>query len=150
MRVRKGEGIGDVFGHNPGRRAEASMPLFTASIKAGFPSPADDFVERALDLNEFLVRHPSATFFVRVDGDSMLEAGIHSGDILIVDRAVEPADNKIVIAVLNGELTVKRIRRTRGGGIRLVAENARYAPIDILPEMEFQVWGVVTHVIHSV
>jgi len=124
------------------------LPLYGARVSAGFPSPADDFVEDSLDLNELLIRHPAATFFVRVQGDSMAEAGIHSGDILIVDRAVEAGDKSIVLAALNGELTVKRIRRRRGK-VFLEPENPAYPSIEVTPDMEPHVWGVAIHVIHS-
>lgn len=134
-------------------RAEArnslTLPLFVTSISAGFPSPADDYIDKRLDLNEFLIRHPAATFFVRVSGDSMIDAGIHPDDILIVDRAVEAVNNKIVIAVLNGELTVKRLR-IEGEAVYLYPENDEYSPIEITPQMQFEVWGVVIHVIHSI
>lgn len=125
------------------------LPLFIARISAGFPSPADDFIDKNLDLNEHLIRHPAATFFVRVEGNSMINAGINSGDLLIVDRALEPADNKIVIAVLNGELTVKRIRKV-GDRLFLQPENPAYKPIEVSTDAQFEVWGVVTNVIHSV
>lgn len=133
-------------------RAEASgpaqLPLFVSSIPAGFPSPADDYVDQGLDLNELLVRHPAATFFVRVSGDSMDGAGIHSGDVLVVDRAETARDRSIIIAALNGELTVKRLMREKGH-IFLAAENPAYAPLAVSDGMEFEVWGVVMHVIHS-
>ncbi len=124
------------------------LPFLLAAIPAGFPSPADDYVDRKLDLNEFLVRHPAATFFVRVAGDSMTGAAIRSGDILVVDRALAPENNRIVIAALNGELTVKRIRKD-GGRLFLVPENSDFAPLEVTPEMQFEIWGVVAHVIHS-
>lgn len=124
------------------------LPLFAAPVKAGFPSPADDFIEQRLDLNEHLIHHPAATFFVRVDGDSMRGAGLHKGDVLIVDRALEAASGKIVVAVLDGEFTVKRIRLS-GNEILLEAENPNFPPIRIEPGREFQVWGVVTYVIHK-
>ncbi len=127
----------------------ASFPLYGARVPAGFPSPADDFVENTLDLNTHLVRHPAATFFVRVEGDSMVEAGIHPGDILIVDRAVEPHDKAVVVAALNGELVVKRMRRKKDGRIFLEAENPLYPAVEISSEADFHVWGVVTYVIHS-
>lgn len=129
--------------------AGPALPFLLASIAAGFPSPADDYIDRTLDLNEFLVRHPAATFFVRVAGESMIDAGIHPGDILIVDRSIEPADDRIVIAALNGELTVKRIRM-ESGRICLAPENPRFPAIEITPDMQFEVWGVVCHVIHRV
>src|SRR5271170_7219676 len=92
----------------PKKEKSCALPLFAAPVKAGFPSPADDFMEERLDLNEHLIQHPAATFFVRVDGDSMQGAGIHKGDILIVDRALEPMSGRIVVAVIDGAFTVKR------------------------------------------
>ncbi len=128
--------------------SSARFPLFAARIPAGFPSPADDYVDKGLDLNELLVRHPAATFFVRVSGDSMTGAGINSGDVLVVDRAETARDRSVVIAALNGELTVKRLVR-EGGRVYLVSENPDYEPLEVTGEMEFEVWGVVVHVIHS-
>lgn len=126
-----------------------SIPLYGCSIAAGFPSPADEYLEGKLDLNQHLIHHPLATYFVRVSGDSMLGAGIHPGDILIVDRSVEARDGKIVIAVVNGELLVKRLR-IEGTQPYLVAENPNYPELKITEAMEFQIWGVVTNVIHPV
>ncbi len=123
-------------------------PLYVGRVSAGFPSPADDYIEGQLDLNQHLIRHPAATFFVRVDGDSMIDAGIHPGDILIVDRALEPKDKNVVIANINGELTVKRIR-IKYKKLLLMPENEKYPPIPIPADMDFQVWGVVTYVIHE-
>ncbi|MCL5991709.1 MAG: translesion error-prone DNA polymerase V autoproteolytic subunit [Bacteroidetes bacterium] len=122
--------------------------MFLEAVSAGFPSPADDYMEDRLDLNDHLVRNPAATFFVRVTGDSMIEAGIHSGDILVVDRSLNPKDNNIVIAVIDGELTVKRLR-TQKTHVYLLPENKNYKPIEITSEMSFEVWGVVTNVIHN-
>jgi DNA polymerase V len=125
------------------------LPLVAARISAGFPSGMEDFIERKIDLNETLVQHEAATYFIRVQGDSMTGAGIQDGDILIVDRSVEPVSGSIVIAVLNGELTVKRLRRS-AGRVFLDPENTRYAPIEVTAETAFETWGVVRHVIHSV
>lgn len=124
------------------------LPFFAVPVKAGFPSPADDYLEQNLDLNEHLIQHPAATFFVRVDGDSMRGAGIHKDDILIVDRSLEPTNGKIVIAVINGEFTVKRIRLLQGK-VFLEPENPQYMPMEINPNWDFQVWGIVTYVIHK-
>jgi len=124
------------------------LPLFGHKIAAGFPSPADDYVEDRIDLNQHLIRHKEATFFLRVQGDSMLGAGIHNGDLLVVDRALEPVDGKIVIAVLDGELTVKRLER-RAGQVRLMPENVAFAPIVVNNEQDLVIWGVVTNVIHG-
>nr|WP_298220203.1 translesion error-prone DNA polymerase V autoproteolytic subunit [Halothiobacillus sp.] len=125
-----------------------TLPLFGYRIAAGFPSPADDYVEERIDLNRHLIRHKEATFFLRVQGDSMINAGIHDGDMLIVDRAIEPVSGKIVIAALDGELTVKRLS-TIGGVVRLLPENPDYPVIEIGAEQELVIWGVVIHVIHA-
>lgn len=124
-------------------------PLFLVPVSAGFPSPADDYLEGKLDLNQHLIKHEAATFFVKVRGDSMIGSGIHSGDLLIVDRALEPADKSVVIAVVNGELTVKRICK-RDGHLMLVPDNGNYEPLHITECTNFEVWGVVTRVIHAV
>jgi DNA polymerase V len=122
--------------------------LFEAVVPAGFPSPAADYEEDRLDLNRHLVKNPAATFFVRVTGDSMLGAGIHHGDLLVVDRSLEPRDKNVVIAAVDGELTVKRIRINRHK-ITLEPENHNYLAQEITAETEFEVWGVVTNVIHQ-
>lgn len=123
-------------------------PLFLSGVSAGFPSPADDYLDRKLDLNEYLVSNPAATFFVRVAGDSMIGAGINDDDILVVDRALEPSSGSIVIAVVNGELMVKRLVRTRNAW-RLAAENPAYPDLEINEETPLEVWGVATYAIHS-
>jgi DNA polymerase V len=125
------------------------LPLFENPVVAGFPSPADDDIEDKLDLNELLIKHPSATFFLRVSGSSMINAGIHHNDILIVDRSISPAHGKIVIAAVNGELTVKRLHLEKQK-VQLVAENPAYPPIEIKEGSDLHIWGVVTSVIHSV
>ena len=122
--------------------------LYSSSVSAGFPSPADDYIDTKLDLNEHLIRHPSATFFVRASGDSMIGAGIHSGDILIVDRSLEAANNAIVIAALEGELTVKRFKK-KNGRVFLLPENKEYKIIDVTHNETFSIWGIVTYVIHK-
>jgi len=122
--------------------------LASALISAGFPSPAEPDAADQLDLNQHLVTHPIATFFVRVFGNSMLGAGIHDGDLLIVDRALMPADNCVVVAILNGEFTVKRLKKTREQ-IILLPENKSAKPIPILPDDDFEIWGVATYVIHA-
>ncbi len=124
------------------------MPVYVAHVSAGFPSPADDYLEGSLDLNKHLVHNPAATFFVRVTGDSMINAGIHHGDMLVVDRSLEPKNRDVIIAALNGELTVKRFTRNHKT-IILEPENPAYSPQVVTEETEFQVWGVVTNVIHK-
>lgn len=123
------------------------LPLFTGKVAAGFPSPADDYIEKTLDLNELLVKKPAATFFARAQGESMLGAGIHPNDILVVDRSIDPAPGHIVICALNGELTVKRLARENEQW-KLKAENSAYPDIPIYEELELVIWGVVTNVIH--
>jgi DNA polymerase V len=129
------------------KRSRRSLPIFTARISAGFPSPAADYEEGKLDLNKHLIKNPPATFIVRAAGDSMEGAGIHSGDLLIVDRSVEPKSGHVIIAVLDGQLTVKRLRIYRGK-YSLEPENKNYPVQKITKEMDFAVWGVVTNVIH--
>ncbi len=129
--------------------AFSSLPLYASRIQAGFPSPADDYVETSLDLNEHLIKHPSATFFVRATGNSMINAGIYADDILIVDRSLPPKNGNIVIAVVAGELTVKRLKIANNQYI-LVPENPDYQPLIIASDMDFSIWGVVTTVIHRV
>jgi DNA polymerase V len=121
--------------------------LYHERAQAGFPSPAEDYIDCALDLNEYLIKHPSATFFVRVHGDSMKGAGIFHDDILIVDRALEARDQSVVLAILDGEFTVKRLN-IRGTKTYLLPENKHYMPIEITEGNDFQVWGIVTNVIH--
>lgn len=128
--------------------SKLELPLANATVQAGFPSPAHDFSETSLDLNSYVVRHPNATFFVRVQGESMREAGIFDGDILVVDKAIEPHDGSIVIACLEDEFTVKRFQR-KDGRCALLAENPDFAPIIINGDMTLQIFGVVTHCIHS-
>jgi len=121
--------------------------LYMSQVQAGFPSPADDYQETKLDLNQYMVKNPAATYFVRVSGDSMIGAGIHPGDLLVVDRSIEPRNKKIVIANINGELTVKRFRVNRKK-MTLEPENKDYPVHEINDEMQFEIWGVVTNVIH--
>ncbi len=127
---------------------ECSIPLFLSPVKAGFPSPAEDYMEKKLDLNEHLIAHPAATFFVKVEGESMIQAHIFPGDILIVDRSLNPEDKKIVIAIIDGEFTVKRIR-FKNDSVFLEAENSSFPPIQIDPNSDFQIWGIVTYIIHK-
>lgn len=130
------------------QKTKVIRPLFTCGVSAGFPSPAEDHIDQKLDLNEFLIPHPTATFFVRVAGDSMINASINNNDILIVDRSLEVTSGKIIIAIVNGELTVKRLVKNHTS-CQLIAENSDYQPIEITEDSEFEVWGVVTSVIHQ-
>ena len=124
------------------------LPLYGWRVPAGFPSPADDFIEKTLDLNQHLISHPEATFFVKVSGDSMIDAGIKEGDILIVDKSLEPSSGKIVIAVIDGEFTVKRWIK-KGKQYFLQPENPNFPTIELSTSSDIQIWGVVTAVIHS-
>lgn len=122
------------------------VKFFETLVPAGFPSQAEDYIEQALDLNEWIVEHPAATFFIRVEGDSMEGACIASGALLVVDRSLHAKDGDIVVALLRGEFLVKRLEK--GSRIRLLAENPKYPPIEVAEGDEFQIWGVVTHAIH--
>ena len=126
----------------PGR----DRPLFLSRVAAGFPSPADSHVEKRLDLNEFLIRHDAATFFVRVKGDSMVDAGILDDDVLVVDRSLAPRQGCIVVAVVDGEFTVKTLGCDKDGDgqMCLVPANRKHAPIPIRDGMNVEIWGVVT------
>lgn len=123
-------------------------PFVCSHIHAGFPSPADDYAQNGLDLDALVVQHPDATFYVRVSGDSMQDAGINEGDVLVVDKAIRASHNAIIIAMLNGEFTVKRLSISNNA-VYLLPANHLYQPIRITEEMEFQVWGVVTYCLHK-
>jgi DNA polymerase V len=123
------------------------LPLAGGRVAAGFPSAAEDFVEGRLDLNELLVKRPAATFYVKVAGESMRDADIFPGDLLVVDRGESPRHGQVVVAVVNGELTVKRLHR-KGGTIRLEAANPAFPDIEIAGETELGIWGVVRASVH--
>jgi DNA polymerase V len=129
-------------------RVSLRRPLFLSGVSAGFPSPADDYLDRNLDLNEHLVKNPAATFFVRVAGDSMTGAGINDNDILVVDRSLDPCSGSIVIAAISGELTVKRLLKNKNS-CRLIAENPAYPDLEVNEETPLEIWGVATYAIHS-
>jgi DNA polymerase V len=130
------------------KRTSLKLPLVSASVEAGFPSPADDHLERGIDLNEELIRNPAATFLVRVKGESMRDAGIHTGDTLIVDKSVTPVDRQIVVAMIDGEFTVKRFRKVNGS-VFLEAANDSFSPIEVGENQELTIWGAVTYIIHQ-
>ena len=129
-------------------QTKLEIPLFESPISAGFPSPAEDYVDLKLDLNKFLIKHPSATFYVRVKGDSMKNASIFDGDILIVDKALDPKNDDIAVCVLDGEFTVKRIRR-HNDQLYLIPENPDFQPIKITDNDDFKIWGILSYVIHK-
>jgi DNA polymerase V len=148
MNSQKNSKIIVLYKYKPGT-AKLNVALYSSKVAAGFPSPAEDYIDKALDLNEHLIKHPAATFFVTVAGDSMLEAGIQNNDVLIVDRSIKPASGHIVIAVIDGQLTVKKLLQKKNGGIFLMPANPHYQPLEISGDMECHIWGVVMHAIHS-
>ena len=132
----------------PDYSTELELPFVDTGISAGFPSPADDFIELTIDLNKFLVKHKDTTFFARVKGHSMKNAGIYDGDLLVIDKSLAPQDNKIAICQIDGEFTVKRIKIEKDI-VWLIAENEDYKPIKVTPENELMIWGIVIHSIKS-
>lgn len=121
---------------------DQKFPLYSSRPQAGFPAPGDDLIERVLDINDLVVKHPASTFFVRVEGDSMVGAGIFSGDVLVVDRSLTPKDGSIVVAAVYGEMVVKRLQ-ARGNSYVLASENEQYAPIEVAGNDDCFLWGVV-------
>ena len=132
----------------PDYSTELELPFVDTGISAGFPSPADDFIELTIDLNKFLVKHKDTTFFARVKGHSMKNAGIYDGDLLVIDKSLEPQNDKIAICQIDGEFTVKRIKIEKDI-VWLIAENEDYKPIKVTPENELMIWGIVIHSIKS-
>ncbi|WP_417860443.1 LexA family protein [Winogradskyella sediminis] len=125
---------------------ELKLPFVVEGISAGFPSPADDFLDINIDLNKHLIKNPSTTFYGRVRGNSMMDAGIHDGDLLIIDKSLEPINNKVAVCFIDGEFTVKRIKIEKDI-IWLIAENKDYKPIKVTKDNDFIIWGIVTNVI---
>jgi DNA polymerase V len=125
-----------------------ALPLLSSSVAAGFPSPADDYIESRIDLNDVLIRHPSSTFFLRVSGESMRDAGILDGDLLVVDRAVEPRAGRVVVAVVEGAFTLKFLNQHQGRW-RLEAAHPDYPPLELTNRDDARIWGVAIHAIHS-
>ena len=129
------------------KQPDSKMSQFTESVATGFPSPATDYCESRLDLNDLCVKHPAATYFVRVQGDSMIDAGIFPGDVLVVDRSLTAKHGDIVIAALNGELTVRKLETTPT--LQLVPMNSEYSPVDIPEDSGIEIFGVATTAVHS-
>jgi DNA polymerase V len=125
------------------------IPLYRSKVPAGLPAPADEALEKNLDLNQYLIKHPKHTFCVRASGHSMIDAGIYENDLLIVDRSLEAKNGKIVIAAIDGQLTVKRLKKEKNGKLFLLPENKKYKPIEVKEGSEIYIWGVVISVIHS-
>ena len=131
---------------------EVLLPYFPEGIKAGFPSPATDYEEEAIDLNKELVHHKEATFYARVKGDSMINAGYHPGDIIVIDKSLDPSEGDMAVCFLDGEFTLKFVsfkERDRGRMV-LRSGNGKYPPIEVTESNDFTVWGVVTYVIKKV
>lgn len=139
--------IDEIYYHNLDSKSNP-ITFIESQVSAGFPSSAENYIDKALDLNDLIIKHPSATYFIRVKGDSMIDDGIKNGDILIVDRALSISNNKIVIARINDEYTVKRVK-IDGQRIFLMPGNKNYQPIEIKDDMECDVMGVVTFIIHQ-
>lgn len=133
----------------PDGSSRLPLPYAEAGIPAGFPSPAQDYITETIDLNRELIEHPASTFYARVVGDSMADEGIAEGDILVVDRSIEPEHGDLAVCCLEGEFTLKRLRFMPGGGLMLMPSNRRYRPIEITPECNFLVWGVVLYTIKA-
>ena len=132
----------------PDTSTELEIPLFSSGIEAGFPSPADDFIDLSIDLNKEFIKNPSSTFYGRVNGDSMKDLGIHNSDLLIIDKSLEPQDGKIAVCFIDGEFTVKTIKFEKDC-CWLVPANDKYKPIQVTEDNEFIIWGIVIHVIKS-
>ena len=128
--------------------SQLEIPVVTAGIAAGFPSPAMDFIDLTIDMNRHLVKHPSATFYGRVKGHSMKDVGIFDGDLLVIDKSLEPKNDKIAVCYLDGEFTVKRIKVEKGS-VWLIPANTEYESIQATKDNDFQIWGIVTHVIKA-
>jgi DNA polymerase V len=133
----------------PDFESELRIPYIDFGVSAGFPSPAMDFMETAIDLNKALSENPLATFYIKVDGNSMIDASINDKDVLVVDRSLEPQNNKIAVCFIDGEFTVKRIQLKKNE-LWLIPENPKYNPIKINEENQLIVWGIVTYVIKKV
>lgn len=125
------------------------LPFVKSGISAGFPSPADDFLDGSIDLNKELIKHPSSTFYGRVKGNSMVDAGLSNGDLLVIDKSLEPKNGKIAVCYIDGEFTIKRIKISKDC-VYLMPANPDYKPIKVTSENDFLIWGIVTNVIKSV
>lgn len=132
----------------PDYSTELELPYVDVGISAGFPSPADDFLELTIDLNKHLIKHKDSTFFAKVKGHSMKNAGIFDGDLLVIDKSLAPQDGKIAICQIDGEFTVKRIK-IENEVVWLIAENEEYKPIKVTEENELMIWGIVIHSIKT-
>lgn len=140
---------GNLIFFTPDTESSQRLPYFSGGIKAGFPSPAADFEGDQISLDKFLVKTPLATFYAKADGTSMIGAGIDDGDIMVIDRSLEPRDGKIAVCLIDGEFTVKRIKVAEDF-VFLMPENDAFKPIKVTEEDKLSIWGIVTYVIKSV
>lgn len=147
--MKTSDDIGNLEIFIPDYSTRLSLQYADGGIKAGFPSPAQDYITETIDLNKDLIRHPASTFYGRVVGDSMIEEGIEEGDILVIDKSIEPEDDDLAVCCLDGEFTLKRINITRDNHVYLMPSNRRYKPIEVTPDNEFIVWGIVTYTIKA-
>ncbi len=131
------------------QQCDVPMPLLESFVSAGFPSPANDYLESGLDVRQLLIRNPSSTFFARVSGNSMIDAGIHDGDVLVIDKSLNPHDDSILVCCVDGEFTVKKVQKI-DNDFYLVPQNKNLSPIKINESADFRLWGVVTFVIHKI
>jgi len=131
------------------KQTKLELPFLETLIPAGFPSPADDYMEMSLDLNERLIRNPSSTFFAQITGSSMINAGIHDGDLVIIDKSLQPKDDSVLVCIVDGEFTLKRFKKTDNESAYLMPDNPDYEPIKVNQHNNFMIWGVVTYSIHK-
>jgi|JFJP01.1.fsa_nt_gi DNA polymerase V len=146
QKIESGTTVQSIF--KPEQKTKIEIPLYLNPVAAGFPAVTEDYLDENIDLNRHLIKHPETTFLVRVAGESMKDAGIHPNDMLVVDRSIEVNNGQVVIAVVNGELTVKRIRKNQDQ-LWLMPENKDFEPIEIDEHTDLHIWGVVTNVIHA-
>lgn len=135
--------------YTPDTKTILEIPFVASNIPAGFPSPADDYLETSLDLNKKLIKNPGATFFAQIVGSSMQDAGIHDGDIVVIDKSLQPQNNSILVCSIDGEFTLKRFKRVDDKTGYLMPDNPEYKPITVTPHNQFIIWGVVTYTIHK-
>ena len=134
--------------YTPDISSDLPLPFASEGIQAGFPSPAQDYITESIDLNREIVRHPAATFYGKVSGTSMIDEGIEPGDILVIDRSLEPADGDLAVCCIDGDFTLKRIHLVPGA-VWLVPSNENFDPILVTPDNKFEIWGVVTYTIKN-
>lgn len=132
--------------HSPDPNSKLVLPNVGSQIVAGFPSPAEDYLEATMDLNKALIKHPASTFYGRVKGMSMIDAGVNDGDLLIIDKSLQYKNNALAVCFINGEFTLKRIK-AEGGALFLVPANEDFKPIEVKEDDEFTVWGIVTYIV---